>query len=406
MPIARCTTGCLLVASALVCSQSVEQEATAASAPQVIVESAAQPSKAVGTLTAAPTSAATVLRNPQVPGPAVATLGEPPGGLVAVRGVVMPGPLDPRTVNHPLVSGLAKQFLWRDLEPVRGKPDWSQLDSLFGAAEGAKKWVRLLIYPGMNSPPWALEGARVGQFAREYGPGTGTIETQPMPWDPVYLNNWFEFLKQVADRYGHSPAFRMIAAAGPTSMTTESTLPRTPADLPKWMAAGYTPQRYIEAWRQTFRTYAMLFPHQYVSWAIGGGVGINDKGRKDLSQIPRTRQALIDLGIQVLGRQFVLEDDDLHAGGQRQEITDMVLAHTGRVVTGLEMICRVSGGTCAKAMGAAGDPPLAFTRTLDRAFQPTASGKHINFLEIYEGDYLAPQMQGVLRDAAARISRP
>ena len=338
--------------------------------------------------------------------PAVATLGEPPSGLIAIKGVAIPGPLDQRTVNHPLVSGIAKQFEWRDLEPVRGKPDWSQLDSLFGAAEGAKKWVRLVISAGMSSPPWALKGARVERFARQYGPGTGNLETQPMPWDPVYLNNWFEFLKQVADRYGRSPAFRMIAAAGPTSMTAESTLPHNPGDLPKWMAAGYTPQRYIEAWRRTFRTYAVLFPAQYVSWSIGGGVNINDEGRKDLSQTARTRQVLIDLGIQVLGRQFVLMDDDLHAGGQRQEITDMVLEHTGRVVTGLEMVCRVSAGTCATAMGAAGDPPLAFTRTLDRAFQPTASGKHINFLEIYEGDYLAPEMQGVLRDAAARISRP
>jgi len=406
MQIARSATVCVLVASALACNRSGEQKAPAASALEVVVESMSPPSEAVGTLTAAPTSFATVVRDPQVPGPGVTTLGEPPGGLVAIRGVAMPGPLDPRTVNHPLVSGIAKQFEWRDLEPVRGQPDWSQLDALFGAAEASKKWVRLLIYPGMNSPPWALEGAKTERFARQYGPGTGTIETEPMPWDPVYLNNWFGFLKQVADRYGRSPAFRMVAAAGPTSITTESTLPHNPGDLPKWVAAGYTPRRYIEAWRQTFRTYATLFPAQYVSWSIGGGVNINDAGKKDPSQTARTRQILIDLGIQVLGRQFVLEDDDLHAGGQRQEITDMVLAHTGRVVTGLEMICRVTGGTCATAMGAKGNPPLAFTRTLDRAFQPTASGKHINFLEIYEGDFLAPTMQGVLRDAAARISRP
>ena len=46
-----------------------------------------------------------------------------------------------------------------------------------------------------------------------------------------------------------------------------------------------------------------------------------------------------------------------------------------------------------------------FTNALDRAFRPTASGKHISFLEIYEGDFLAPEMQDVLRDAAGRISR-
>jgi hypothetical protein len=340
--------------------------------------------------------------------PAVATLGEPPSGLIAIKGVVMPGPLDQRTVNHPLVSGIAKQFYWRDLEPVRGKPDWSQLDALFGAAESAKKWVRLDIYPGMSSPPWALEGAKVERFARQYGVGTGNIETLPMPWDPVYLNNWFEFLKLVADRYGRSPAFRLIAAAGPTSMTSESTLPHNPGDLPKWMAAGYTPRRYIEAWRQTFRTYTALFPGQYVNWSIGGGVNINDEGRTDSSATKRTRKALIDVAAEILGRRFVPMCNDLHVGPQRQEVTDLVRELSGRFVTGLEMQCRVSPpGTCAGgAMGAPGDPPRGFTNALDRAFRPTASGKHISFLEIYEGDYLAPEMQGVLRDAAARIGRP
>jgi hypothetical protein len=293
------------------------------------------------------------------------------------------------------------------LEPVRGKPDWSKLDSFIAAAEASKKWVRLILIPGMGSPPWALEGAKVERFARQYGPGTGNVETEPMPWDPVYLNNWFELLKQVADRYGRSPAFRVIAAAGPTSMTAESTLPHNPGDLPRWMAAGYTPRRYIEAWRQTFRTYAALFPAQYISWSVGGGLNIDDAGRKDLSATGRTREALLALGIEVLGRRFVPMCNDLHLGPERQEVTDMVRELSGRVVTGLQMMCRVSPpGNCAGAMGADGDPPRGFTNAVDRALRPTASGKHINFLEIYEGDFLAPEMQGVLRDAAGRISRP
>src|SRR5580700_4758978 len=132
------------------------------------------------------------LHDPQVrrlgADPAVGTLAGPPSGLIAMKGVAVPGPLDQRTVNHPLVSGIAKQFEWRDLEPVRGKPDWTQLDSIFGAAEGAKKWVRLVIYPGMSSPPWALEGAKVERFARQYGPGTGNVGNLPKLWDPVDLN--------------------------------------------------------------------------------------------------------------------------------------------------------------------------------------------------------------------------
>jgi hypothetical protein len=109
----------------------------------------------------------------------------------------------------------------------------------------------------------------------------------------------------------------------------------------------------------------------------------------------------------MLDRRFVPICDDLHVGPQRQEVTDLVRELSGRFVTGLEMMCRVSPpGPARGAMGAPGDPPRGFTNALDRAFWPTASGKHISFLEIYEGDFLAPAMQGVLRDAAERISRP
>jgi hypothetical protein len=357
-------------------------------------------------------AAATVLHDPQFrglgDGPAVATLGEPPSGLIAMKGVAVAGPLDPRTVNHPLVSGIAKQFEWRDLEPARGKPDWSQLDAIFGAAEGAKKWVRLVIYAGMSTPPWALEGAQVGQFKVMYGPGTGKVENLPMPWDPVYLKNWFDYLRLVADRYGRSPAFRMIAADGPTSMTAETTLPHGPGELEKWMAAGYTPKRYIEAWRQTFRTYAALFPAQYISWSTGGGVNIDDNGRvAPFLATLRTRDAVIDVGIEILGRRFVPMCDCLQLGADRQAGIDKVRELSDRFVAGLEMGCRVSAPGCAaNAMGAPGDPARGFTNALDLAFRPTAAGKHITFLEIYEGDFLAPEMQDALRDAARRISHP
>ena len=357
-------------------------------------------------------AAATVLHGHQVRGrgadSTAGTLADPPSGLIAMKGVAVSGPLDPRTVNHPLVSRIAKQFEWRYLEPERGKPDWSQLDAIFSAAEGAKKWVRLVIYTGMSAPPWALEGAQVERFARTYGPGTGKVENLPMPWDPVYLKNWFDYLKLVADRYGRSPAFRMIAADGPTSMTAESTLPRAPGDLPKWVAAGYTPKRYIEAWRQTLSTYATLFPAQYISWSTGGGVNIDDNGRvAPFLATLRTRDAVIDVGIEILGRRFVPMCDCLQLGADRQAGIDKVRELSDRFVAGLEMGCRVSAPGCAaNAMGAPGDPARGFTNALDLAFRPTAAGKHITFLEIYEGDFLAPEMQDALRDAARRISHP
>ena len=141
------------------------------------------------------------------------TDGSPPRGLVVVRGVKIK-PQDERALylqalNNPLISGVGFQIKWRDIEPVRGKPDWSKLDELFSAAESSKKWVQLCIYPGFFTPAWALEGVKSEKFAVQYGPDAGKVLRLPMPWDRVYLNRWFTFLKQVSNRYGKSPAFKV-----------------------------------------------------------------------------------------------------------------------------------------------------------------------------------------------------
>ena len=196
-----------------------------------------------------------------------------PSGLVVARPIRnLPQEdraLDEQALKNPFISGIDFQVHWSDIEPVQGKPDWSKLDELFSAAQSSNKWVQLSIYPGFFAPAWALEGAKTDSFPAQYGPEKGKVLTLPMPWDGVYLNHWFTFLKQVSDRYGKSPAFRVIVAAGPTSVSVEMTLPQTQEDLNKWRNASYTPSKYSEAWRKVFQAYAADFPDQYVA-LVGG----------------------------------------------------------------------------------------------------------------------------------------
>jgi hypothetical protein len=118
------------------------------------------------------------------------------------------------------------------------------------------------------------------------------VVTLPMPWDSVYLDRWFAFQKLLSDRYGTSPAFRVIAADGPTSVSDEATLPRSPQALRAFQAHRYTPAKYIAAWRQTFRVFAADFPNQYVSLSVGFDdviLDINDQGRIDRTGLSGTR---------------------------------------------------------------------------------------------------------------------
>jgi len=135
-----------------------------------------------------------------------------PSGLAVVLppGATRDQSRDLQALKNSFITGVGVQINWRDIEPIEGKPDWSRLDALIAAAESSNKWVKLDIFPGFFSPAWALEGAKTDIFKIPYGPGHGTEAKLPMPWDRVYLNRWFAFVKQLAERYGKSPAFRTI----------------------------------------------------------------------------------------------------------------------------------------------------------------------------------------------------
>lgn len=326
-----------------------------------------------------------------------------PSGLIVVRPVSNTPPedraLEQRAVSNAFINGVAFQINWRDIEPVEGQQDWSKLDDLFAAAESSKKWVHLTIFPGFFSPAWSLHGAKTELFPIPYGPGKGTVESLPIPWDRVYLSRWFEFLKQVSDRYGKSPALKMIAAAGPTSVSEEMTLPQTPEDLKKWQSDSYTPSKYIGAWREVFQVYAADFPHQCISLSMGYGLNINEQGKMDPRENVHTRQAVIDQAIDLVGSRFVLQNSDLHGGPEDHPATRFVMSCSGHMITGLEMRCPAERGSAA--MGADGDPPLALKKSIDKGMEPNSAGKRVDYLEIYEPDVLADEMQPVLRYGAS-----
>lgn len=188
------------------------------------------------------------------------------------------------------------------------------------------------------SPPWALEGVKTELFAIQYGPGKGTVERLPIPWNKVYLTRWFEFLKQVSERYGKLPAFRVIAADGPTSVSAEFTLPSSTKDIKTWLNASYTPRKYIEAWQMALQFYAADFPNQFVSLSVGSGLNINDQGKIEAQEGRRTRQAIIDRAIQLLGPRFVLQNSDLHAGADQHPATAFVMSIANELIPVLKCV--------------------------------------------------------------------
>jgi len=328
---------------------------------------------------------------------------ETPNGLVVVlENKPEASQLDLRALKNPYIRGVALQIRWRDIEPVQGQPNWSKLDQLLAAAESSNKWVQFLIFPGFFSPSWATEGTQTVTFPIQYGPGKGTLERLPLPWDRVYLGHWFDFLKELSVRYGKSPAFRVVAAAGPTSVSAEFTLPHQPEEIQKWKAIGYTPSKYIDAWQKVFEVYAADFPNQYVSLSLGSGINIDERSERDARAGKPTKEAIIGEAIRILGGRFALQDSNLDGNPEPDRGphgVPLVIGYNGRIVTGFQL--RTSCVRNSGNMGAEGDPPLALKKAINRGTQPNDNGYRINYLEIYEPDVLANQMQSVLSYGAS-----
>jgi hypothetical protein len=305
--------------------------------------------------------------------------------------------------TNPNTSGVTFRTSWADVEPEDGKFDFSKIDTVLANAEKNGKWVHLMLIPGFGTPNWAMQGVQTDLFAIEYGPGAGTVKRLPMPWDSVYLNRWFAFLKKLSDRYGKSPALRLVAAAGPTSVSEEFTLPNSPQDLKTWQDDSYTPSKWIGAWRKVFQVYAADFPNQYVSLSFGNGLSINDQGRIDATEHLRTRLAIINQANGILGRRFALQYCNLDGIPSHDvQSTDFLISYNGGIVTGfLLRTSAVNQNPRGPGMGAPGNPTLALRRSIDKGMQPNSAGQHINYLEIYEPDVLADEMQPVLRYGAS-----
>jgi hypothetical protein len=140
----------------------------------------------------------------------------------------------------------------------------------------------------------------------------------------------------------------------------------------------------------------------------GAGLHIDESGRIDGREQRQTPRALVELALGILGKRFVLQMSDVHAGPGPHVVNsakeqDFVIGYIGRTITGFQL--RTSAEHGSAVMGAEGDPPTALKRSLDLALEPNGAGQHVNYVEIYEPDVVADDLQSVLQDAASQFAR-
>jgi hypothetical protein len=211
----------------------------------------------------------------------------------------------------PAISGITVGQHWDHIQPDDpacafinscadgpGGYDWNYLDDAFAAANAAHKTVQLLINPGVESPTWLMnklpscDGLFTGDGTAPFDCGKVTFNNfpeqahadsadppLPLPWNPVYIGYWDDFLIHLSARYSSNPAFTYIAMGGPVCASTEMILPTTadgstqisgvPSDrawqtlihhsFPFLPGFQNSDQVFIDAWKQTIDAYELIF---------------------------------------------------------------------------------------------------------------------------------------------------
>lgn len=180
-------------------------------------------------------------------------------------------PIDAGALSNPAVDGISIRQKWHDLEPEKGNYRWEYLDGEIARAAKAGKPVLLRIADsGANIPPWVMKNG-VKTFTYEdrnphHEEGTGTAA---IFWDPIYAGARKAMIAALGEHFADNPAVRIVAANPAGARTNDWNIPKTPADVANWKAAGFSPDKLINAGMDIIDATMRSFPHQYVAIAVG-----------------------------------------------------------------------------------------------------------------------------------------
>ena len=303
----------------------------------------------------------------ELPAPVPRNLGRRPTGVISVNFWDGTGPpVAAAVLGEPsLISGVQLAVKWSTLEPNEGEFKFAGLETLFEEAAASGQYVVLTLLPGFHSPEWALKGVQKVKSSWSYKEPIKKNDHQvkakflPVPWNHLYLCRWFGFLKAVAAKFAGNSSLRMIDLAGPNSVSTEMSLPdwtgkgtplynydegllyeegRSPktfhgSDIRMWKALGYTPDRYVDAWKSVFQAYRDLFPDQYLSLNLIDGLPIGNNKRIDGGEITSSTLRVIAAGKR-LEPGFVLQTDGLNPSTGSAAPDPYVAGNCADAVTG------------------------------------------------------------------------
>ena len=118
-------------------------------------------------------------------------------------------------------------------------------------------------------------------------------------------------------------------------------------------------------------------------------------GKIDGAQAAITRNGTLDQAARILGPRLALQYNNLDGttNPDTQGGLALITGYIGRAVTGFQMRTTAAG----PGMGPSGASASAKLKdAINKGVKPNSAGQHVDFLQIYEPDVLAPDMQPIL----------
>lgn len=243
-------------------------------------------------------------------------------------------------LGNKYVAGFTARFTWREIT----KYGWENVDKIFDLAENViKKPLNIILIAGAYCP-YEIYEKGVDRFNFRYDellsrPDNEDAATavMPLPWNETYLGLWAEFLSGFADRYRDRLHLVDYIHVGGGGWQCEMMCPCKPEARARWLAAGYTDQKIITAWKTIISTFVSLFPKNKLKISMGEPLG---RGFNVMPEVIRYAKDM-GLSIQFNGLSHVLEDWNLHMTRQYR--------HAIRRLTMGPMEKRASAGYQTKA---------------------------------------------------------
>jgi hypothetical protein len=332
-----------------------------------------------------------------------------PPGPPLLRGVVNLGPGGQRVpaevLGHPYVKGVALRDSWQSVERSDGVYDWSYFEDEIPRVQAAGKFVLLRVtMGGDNTPNWLMQsGIQTFSFI-DKNPYHGTYNQQitiPVFWDPIFLAKKKRAIAEMGQRFGGEPSIAYVVTACVNAQSSDWFIPTRNPDITAWRAAGYTTQKIVDACKQTIDATMAAFPGKPVAMAVGP-----TSIKLDPSDTYVAEAAIAYARATYPGR-FVVQRNSLSATTPDPALTTtlggwaMVFSNQPQVAGQMlwyvmdDETCRMNGRVVPC------DPGI----TLRRAVY---IGSHygMRFMEIYQTDILAPEINYAVRYAADMLSIP